>query len=231
MGPEVFCDPITSSQAATIFRSGFARRSPAREGRDDCIFLLFLVPPLSRLCEKLCHSERSEESTHEAHSTAWILRFAQNDKMSSFLISHGLSRSGLQQRCFLEVEEFFPCDDERWPATSGRRLGRHARKTRPAFFAKATPAAQPQIVRHSFSDGGRSRSTPSQLHRYGLVFQPSEVCNWSVSPPSTMRFCPVMNPAFSPARNKTASAASPAVPIRRSGVSFAIRALTSGCLA
>ena len=40
------------------------------------------------------------------------------------------------------VEEFFPRDDapERWTATSGRRLGRHARKTRPevAFHPKPT---------------------------------------------------------------------------------------------
>ena len=37
-----------SSHAATIVRSWFARRSPAREGRADSIFVLFSVPPLSR---------------------------------------------------------------------------------------------------------------------------------------------------------------------------------------
>ena len=87
---------------ATIFRSRFARRRPAREGRDDGIFVLFPAPPLSRRAtntpsiaaktryEKFCHSERSDRALTRAEVSPDGMDscFAQNDKMSSFSSFH-----------------------------------------------------------------------------------------------------------------------------------------------
>ena len=54
------------------------------------------IPLLPRLGEIHCHAERSEESTRKSPSPAWILRCAQNEKMSFFEFSHGFFRSGLR---------------------------------------------------------------------------------------------------------------------------------------